>query len=502
MSVFFCTFAPSMKNEMIFFTKWKEYFPYYKRNLKVAFPVMITQIGASLVGLIDSIMVGHYATADFAAVSFSNAIFFTVMVFAMGLLMGVTPLVGFEVGAGEKEEGRLKIEEGAESLRRQEIGKQRASVGERSAEKIQALFSNGFIMTIGVCVVMALLLGSVYPFLDRFGQEDVVVEAARRYYLYIVISIIPFLFFCFFKQFLEGLGNTLVAMILTLIANGLNVLLNWVFIFGHWGAEPMGATGAGLATLIARTILPIMVFAVILARKQWRLYVQKQGINDKEQNIGVIRKLLKVGTPIGIQTFLETFTFTMSFIFIGWLSKEALAAHQIANQIADLTFMLAIGIGSATTIRVSHQLGKGDLYAVRMASNASIHLVLLMNTFGAALMISLRHYIPYIFTKDTEVIAIASQLILFAGLFQYADGLQTVGAAMLRGITDVKKPMFYAFVAYILIALPIGLICMFPLGLGANGMWIGFIFGLSVAAILFHTRFRKWLRLRDGSMKA
>ena len=477
---------------MHIFTKWKEYFPYYKRNLKVAFPVMITQIGASLVGLIDSIMVGHYATADFAAVSFSNAIFFTVMVFAMGLLIGVTPLVGFAKGEADR-----CAERPSEAL------SDRCAEGPATPEgRITALFRNGVILTIGVCVVMALLLGSVYPFLDHFGQEDVVVEAARMYYLYIVISIIPFLFFCFFKQFLEGLGNTLVAMILTLIANGLNVLLNWVFIFGHWGAEPMGAEGAGLATLIARTILPIMVFAVILARKQWRLYVKKQRINDREQNIGVIRKLLKVGTPIGIQTFLETFTFTMSFIFIGWLSKEALAAHQIANQIADLTFMLAIGIGSATTIRVSHQLGKGDLYAVRMASNASIHLVLLMNTIGAILMISLRNYIPYIFTKDTEVIAIASQLILFAGMFQYADGMQSVGASMLRGITDVKKPMFYAFVAYILIALPIGLICMFPLGLGANGMWIGFIFGLSVAAILFHTRFRKWLRQRDNTRKA
>lgn len=462
---------------------FKEYIPYYKRNLKVAFPVMITQIGASLVGLIDSIMVGHYATADFAAVSFSNAIFFTVMVFAMGLLMGVTPLVGFAVGEGQR---------GGEAT-----GDRLQATGGEAEGRIAALFRNGVILTVGVCVMMVLLLGSLYPFLDHFGQEPVVIEAARMYYLYIIISIVPFLFFCFFKQFLEGLGNTTVAMVMTLIANGLNILLNWVFIFGHWGFQPMGATGAGLATLIARSVLPFMILGAIVARKQWRKYLgdRKQATGDRKQATGgeVIRQLLKVGTPIGIQTFMETITFTLSFIFIGWLSKEALAAHQIANQIADLTFMLAIGIGSATTIRVSHQLGKGDLYAVKMAANASIHLVLVMNTIGAALMISLRHYIPYIFTQDEAVITIASQLILFAGLFQYADGLQTVGAAMLRGITDVKKPMVYAFVAYILIALPIGLVCMFPLGLGAPGMWIGFIFGLSVAAALFHTRFRKQL---------
>ena len=178
-------------------------------------------------------------------------------------------------------------------------------------------------------------------------------------------------------------------------------------------------------------------------------------------------------------------------MIIGWISKEALAAHQVANQIADMTFMLALGIGSATTIRVSHQLGEGNLHGVRMASNASIHLVLLMNTIGAALMIGLRNYIPTLFTDDQEVIAIASQLIVVAGLFQYADGLQAVGAAMLRGITDVKVPMVIAFVAYIVVGLSVGLLCAFPLQMGATGIWIGFICGLALAAICFHIRFQK-----------
>ena len=159
-----------------------------------------------------------------------------------------------------------------------------------------------------------------------------------------------------------------------------------------------------------------------------------------------------------------------------------------------MTFMLALGIGSATTIRVSHQLGEGNIYGVRMASNASIHLVLLMNSIGAALMIGLRNYIPMLFTEDEEVIAIASQLIVIAGLFQYADGLQAVGAAMLRGITDVKVPMVIAFVAYILVGLSVGLVCAFPIGMGAAGIWIGFIFGLSLAAICFHIRFRRLIR--------
>ncbi len=444
----------------------KDYLPYYKRNLKVAFPVMLTQLGASLVGLFDTIMVGHYATADLAAVSFSNAIFFMVMVFAMGMLMGLTPLVGYEVG---KE--------------------QATGNSEQATAKIGGLLFNGFMIAVGLSVLMGVLLASAYPFLDHFGQEPEVIEAARGYYLLITISIVPFLFFCLQKQFLEGLGNTWVAMAITMVMNLLNIFLNWVLIFGHLGFTPMGATGAGIATLISRTLMPVCFFVVIAAYRPWRQYLKKRQTNKR-----VVKHLLKIGTPIGIQTFLETFTFTISFVLIGWISKEALGAHQIANQIADLTFMLAIGIGAATTIRVSHQLGKGDLVAVRMASNASIHLCLLMNTIGASLMLGLRHYIPYLFTNDPQVIEIASTLILCAGLFQYADGMQTVGAAMLRGVTDVKKPMFYAFVAYILIALPVGVVCTFHFNMGAPGMWIGFIFGLAIAAILFHVRFRKKLK--------
>ncbi len=451
----------------------KDYLPYYKRNLKVAFPVMLTQLGASLVGLFDTIMVGHYATADLAAVSFSNAIFFTVMVFAMGMLMGLTPLVGYEVG---KE--------------------QATGNSEQATAKIGGLLFNGFMIAIGLSVIMGVLLASAYPFLDHFGQEPEVIEAARGYYLLITISIIPFLFFCLQKQFLEGLGNTWVAMAITMVMNVLNIFLNWVFIFGHLGFEPMGATGAGIATLISRLLMPVCFFVVIAAYRPWRQYLKCHQTNKR-----VAKHLLKIGTPIGIQTFLETFTFTISFVLIGWISKEALGAHQIANQIADLTFMLAIGIGAATTIRVSHQLGKGDLVAVRMASNASIHLCLLMNTIGASLMLGLRNYIPYLFTNDPQVIEIASTLILCAGLFQYADGMQCVGAAMLRGITDVKKPMLFAFVAYILIALPVGVVCTFVLKMGAPGMWIGFIFGLANAAVLFHVRFRKKLKKMEQNVK-
>jgi len=437
------------------------YLPYYRRNLRLAFPVMLTQLGAALVGLFDTIMVGHYGTTDLAAVSFSNALFFTVMVFAMGALMAVTPVVSYAMGAGE---GR---------------------------ERIAALLANGLGFTLLVSLLVLVLLVPCIPLLHLFGQEPDVVQCARPYYVYIVLSIVPFLFFCLFKQFLEGLGNTTVAMVITVACNMLNILLNYVFIYGHWGAPAMGAAGAGLATLIARTLTAVSFVIVLMWRRRWRQYVVL--VRREMLSWSEVKRLIGIGVPIGMQSFVEAFLFTSSFVIIGWINKESLAAHHIANQLADLTFMLALGIGAATTIRVSFQLGSGDLQAVRMASRASVHLCLLMNTIGAALMISLRNYLPYIFTDDAEVIDLAGPLILIAGLFQYADGLQCIGAAMLRGIQDVRVPMVIAFLAYIGVALPLGIVLTFPLGMGAKGMWIAFVMGLAIPAVFYHIRFHRQL---------
>ena len=450
---------------------------------------MLTQLGAAMVGLADSIMVGHYGTADLAAVSFSNAIFFTVMVFAMGALMGVTPLVGHVHGRLEK-----LLQSGTTD---DEIA--------HKHEQIASYLANGLTFTGLMCLVSLALLAPCIPYLDAFGQEPEVITCARPYYILIVLSIVPFLLFCFLKQYLEGLGNTTIARLSTLGCNLLKILLTWVFIFGHWGFRPMGAEGAGGATLIARSLRPLCFLAAMVIKSDWRRYLSalRRWLVTRRE----VEHLIAIGTPIGLQSFAEAFLFTASFVIIGWISKEALAAHHIANQMCDLTFMLAQGIGAATTIRVSHQLGKGDLYAVRMASNASIHLCLLMNTIGAGIMFFFRYQIPYIFSNDPEVAQIASTLLIFGALLQYADGLQCIGAAMLRGIQDVRVPMRIALFAYIGVALPLGLYLTFyyPLpfreglgvgsfGLGANGMWAAFVLALAVPAVLFHIRFSKQLK--------
>ena len=462
------------------------YLPYYKRNLKVAFPVMLTQFGAAMVGLADSIMVGHYGTADLAAVSFSNALFFTIMVFSMGAMMGITPLVGHVHGRLEK----LKTSPFPSPQEREEELSHKH-------EQISNYWSNGLVYMGLMCLFSLARVAPCIPVLDAFGQEPEVVSCARPYYILIVLSIVPFLLFCFCRQFLEGLGNTLVAMLITLGCNLLNILLNWVFIFGHWGAPAMGAEGAGWASLISRTLMPICFIVAMLCKADWRRYITSlRGITRRE-----VEHLLAIGCPIGLQSFAEAFLFTASFVIIGWINKEALAAHHIANQMADLTFMLALGIGSATTIRVSHQLGKGDLHAVRMASHASVHLCLLMNTIGAAIMIFGRNIIPYIFTNDPEVVPIASTLLIIAGTLQYVDGLQCIGAAMLRGIQDVRVPMRIALFAYLVVALPLGLYLTFSLGLGAKGMWIAFVVALAIPAVLFHVRFNNQLKIKNYELK-
>lgn len=437
--------------------RWREYLPYYKRNLAVAFPVMLTQLGAALVGLVDTIMVGHYSTTDLAAVSFANGIFFTFMVFSMGAVMAVTPLVGQAF------------------VRKQD-------------KRVASLLLNGLWFTLLIGGITCMVIAACVPLMDKMGQDPDVVTAARPYLVTRIVGMIPFLLFCLEKQFMEGVGNTIVAMIVTAGVNALNVLLNWVFIFGHWGARAMGAAGAGVASMIASVLMPIVFLIVILQREEWSKYLRMCTRELSERT--TIGELLRVGTPIGLQTTMETVLFTLSFIMVGWVSKEALAAHQVTNQVADFAFMLSLGVSSATTIRVSHQYGRGDMRATRMAANASVHLILLMNTIGAALMIGLRNYLPYLFTNDEAVVSLASQLLIFAGLLQYADGLQCVGAGMLRGVTDVRVPMWITVVTYVVIALPLGYILMFPAGYGAVGMWVSFVLALTIAAVALHARFR------------
>ena len=370
---------------------------------------MLTQLGGGIVQLADTIMVGHLGTEELAAAAFANSIFIIGLVFTMGATMGLTPLIGAAF-----------------------VRKQNGSVAK--------LLHNGTAFTLLLGLTITAILAALIPFLDQMGQVPRVAELAGPYYTTLVISLLPFLAFCVCKQFLEGLGNTKIAMVITIIANLLNIFMNYIFIFGKWGCPQFGVFGAGLATLISRLLMPIMFWFVLKRNQLWWGFIQ--AFRWKLLDWTRILKVAKIGLPIGGHMLLETAAFALSAIMVGWLGATPLAAYQIAQNISHIAFMMITGVSAATTIRISHQLGMNDFYALRMAGNASIHLCLLVNAIMATLMISLRHHIPWIFTTEAATATAAAPLLVLAGFFQISDGLQAVGAGILRGLTDVKRPMF------------------------------------------------------------
>ena len=442
--------------------RFRDYIPYYKRNLKVAGPIVLSQVGVALTQLVDTFMVGKLGTTELAAVSLASSIALMGFLFVNGLLMGATPIVGQLFATAD-----VDVDE-----KRMQMGK---------------IFQNQILLSVISSVLMLGLLYVVRLFLYNMGQDVAVVDCAIPYYVILIISILPNTLFMAGKQLLEGLGNTSVAMAITIVANIVNIVFNYFLIYGNCGFPQMGVIGAGLATFIARVVMAVALFIMIYMRYEWRQYC-------KEFRIGLfdwrcVVEILRVGFPIAVHILVEMSAFSLSGIMMGWLGAAALASHQIAAQTGNVLFMVVLGISAATTIRVSHQYGAKDYVAMRMAANASIHLCLFANMVMGILLVIFRKNVVMLFSSDPEVIRLGSQVLIMAGIFQLSDGMQAVGAGILRGLKDVKVTMYVAFLSYLVINLPLGYIMAFVVGLGAPGVWMGFIGGLSVAAILFRIRY-------------
>lgn len=444
---------------------FQTYLPFYRRNLKVALPVMLSQAGQVMVQQVDNMMVGRVGTTELAAASFANSIFIIGMVMGMGFTFGLTPLVGHAWASGNHK-------------------------------KAASLFRNSFLTHFVMALALAIALYALSFFMKYMGQPPEVVDEAVPYFRILVISMVPFLIYFTFKQFVEGLGNTAIAMYITLSANLINIGLNYILIFGKLGFPTFGLNGAGYATLIARILMPAF-FLVVFVKKDWlkRYFILMRDTFFTKKEI---RNLINVGYPISGQMLLEVSAFALSGIMMGWIGEVPLAAHQIALGLASVTFMIVTGIASGTTIRVSHQYSSGDYKNMYKAAMASVHLVLaFMGTTAMAFLI-FRGLLPKIYTPNPEVIALASQLLIMAAIFQIFDGMQVVMLGALRGLADVKKAMFYAFFAYLVINLPLGYFLTFTTGLGPLGIWIGFVAGLGIAAVLFFIRFRKQYMILTG----
>ena len=442
--------------------RFRDYIPYYKRNLKVAGPIVLSQVGVALTQLVDTFMVGKLGTTELAAVSLASSIALMGFLFVNGLLMGATPIVGQLFATAD-----VDVDE-----KRMQMGK---------------IFQNQILLSVISSVLMLGLLYVVRLFLYNMGQDVAVVDCAIPYYVILIISILPNTLFMAGKQLLEGLGNTSVAMAITIVANIVNIVFNYFLIYGNCGFPQMGVIGAGLATFIARVVMAVALFIMIYMRHEWRQYCNEFRIGLFDWRCVV--EILRVGFPIAVHILVEMSAFSLSGIMMGWLGAAALASHQIAAQTGNVLFMVVLGISAATTIRVSHQYGAKDYVAMRMAANASIHLCLFANMVMGILLVIFRKNVVMLFSSDPEVIRLGSQVLIMAGIFQLSDGMQAVGAGILRGLKDVKVTMYVAFLSYLVINLPLGYIMAFVVGLGAPGVWMGFIGGLSVAAILFRIRY-------------
>jgi MATE family multidrug resistance protein len=324
-------------------------------------------------------------------------------------------------------------------------------------------------------------------FMGSMGQTGDVVVQARLYYNTMLFSLLPFLMFFGLRQFSEGIGITKYAMYITLVANALNITLNWALIYGHLGFSAMGVKGAAIATLVSRVLMFVSFLVFFFKHSSYNIYFRH--FSKKFINKALLKDVLKTSIPLSFQNLVEITAFSLSAIMVGWSGKVSLAAHQVAMSMSSFSFMLALGVGAASTIRVSHQYGFGDFKAMRKAGFAAVHLsVALMSVSGIAYIL-FRNYIPVIYTEDILVRELAAKLLIIAALFQIFDAMQLSGLAALRALADVKIPLILSIVSYYLVCLPLGYLCGVVLGMGAVGVWIGLLLGLVFAALLFLWRF-------------
>lgn len=446
--------------------KLDQYIPVYRKNLALAVPVIFSQIGQVTVNVFDNIMVGHLGTTELAAASFSLNIFLIGMLLGMGITMGLTPLVG-------------------------------QSFNSNNRKSIAGWFRNGLLVNFIASLFLCFAMASVVFFMDRMGQSEEVVQKAIPFYLLHVASLIPMMLFFSFKQFFEGIGNTKIAMVITIIINIVNIVLNYALIYGKLGLPALGLYGSGFASLIARMIMPVLFFVVMLKRPALKGYLIDVFHATFERQ--KIKRLLSIGLSIGLQMVIEVLAFSMGAIMMGWISKESLAGHQVAMSMASMTYMISFGLASGTTIRVSHLFGQHNIKEIKRIIYASLHLVVaFMATMGLSFIL-LRNYLPLLFTSDPAVAKIAAGLLVVAAFFQIFDGMQVVLLGALRGIADVRVPMYVAFFSYVVVSLPVSYLVAFILKAGNAGVWVGFVFGLSTAAVLFAIRLRN--RIRSESLK-
>jgi MATE family multidrug resistance protein len=429
-------------------------------TLRLAAPITAGQVGQMLMGVADTIMVGHVGTLALAACAFGNSMLMVIAIAGFGVLTAVSIRVSHAHGAGL-----------AQAMARAYYGGVGLSV------------IGGVLCAVGVQLV--------YPLFHHLGQAPGVVEEARAYTIIVAWSLIPAWLTATARNYLESQSRPWPAFWIMFGGVLLNVFLNWVLIFGNFGAPELGLAGAGWATLISRIATFVAMTWFVLAASSaptegWKPEVEWW----REQGA-----LLKLGIPTGLQLLSEVGAFAVAALLIGRLGAVPLAAHQIAITCASTTFMVPLGVAMASTVRIGQAVGRGRSELLRPIGAGAWSIGLMaMATFSVVLITS-GHAIARAFVSDPAVIVIAAQLLVIAGIFQLVDGVQVIGSGLLRGLRDTKAPMWITLAAYWGIALPLGGWLTFGRGEGAAGMWIGLAWGLLVAAVLLVVRFVRKTRV-------
>jgi MATE family multidrug resistance protein len=429
-----------------------------KNTLSLAYPVMIGQLGFMMMGVMDSVMVGRIGATPLAAASLGNSLTLLIFIVGLGVSFAVTPLVAIAVGAKKYHECGV-------------------------------YFRQSLIVNLSFSIILFAVTYLCANLIVYFDQPPAVVVQATSYTKILGLSVIPTLVFHTYKQFIEGLSIMRPAMIVTLIANIINFIGNWIFIYGNLGFPAYGLNGAGWATFSSRTFMALVLMFYVMKTNYFKQF--DVSLHFKNISLPVIRKILSLGLPSGFQYFFEVGAFSFAVVMVGWLGTKPLAAHQIAINLASISFMAVLGISAAGGIRVGNAVGQKSISETRKAGFTALLLgAAVMATSGITFVI-LKRFLPSLYIDDKTVISIASSLLIIAALFQISDGIQAVGIGILRGLTDVKIPTLITFTAYWIIGLPIAYLLGFVFHLGVQGVWIGLLTGLTASAVMLTLRFNK-----------
>jgi len=427
---------------------------HYRALLGLGLPIVIGQIGVIVLGFADTIMVGHHSSVELAAASFVNNMFNLAIIFSTGFAYGLTPVVG-----------RL--------------------FGEKKTFETGQVLKNSLLANTVLAALVCALLLALYLNLDRLGE---LIPYMRPYFMVLFVSLPFVLWFNAFKQFSDGITDTKVSMWILLGGNLLNIIGNYILIYGKLGLPEMGLTGAGLSTLISRILMVVAYVVLFFFTNRYRHF--RKGFSTGKINRADFTLLNRLGWPIAAQMGMETASFSLSAIMVGWLGSTELATYQVMIAVSQICFMMYYGMGAAVSVRISNFLGQRDFYNVNRTANTGFHIILVMIICTSVPIYLLRHHIGGWFTDDASVSLMVAQVIVPFLLYQFGDGLQINFANALRGIADVRPMMLFSFIAYFVISLPLGYIFGFTLNWGITGIWMAFPFGLTSAGIMYYLRFR------------